>query len=426
MVRVQRRSASSSAIHMNIAFVVPYVPNKIRTRPYNLIRHLYGAGHRVVVFTLGSNAGEAADAAALQRECSGVHFRNLPIWRSALNCLAALPTRMPLQSVFSWDAELARQLIAALRSNSPKFDVVHVEHLRGSRYARHVADNLPGIPVIWDSVDCISHLFEQAGRNSRTFFGRTITRFELERTRRAEADLIRRFDHVLTTSDTDREALLNLPSPGGKPSVISVLSGGVDLEYFHPNPDVQPEPDTLVFSGKMSYHANIAMAGYLVQEIMPRIWQRRPRVKLIIAGKDPSREVVEFSRNPLIEVTGTLDDIRPCLWRAAVAVVPLVYGAGIQNKIIEAMACGIPVVTTSRALSALHVKQENDILVGDEPDSFARQILRLLENPEKRMEMGRAGAGYVNKNHDWRRITDQLIGIYGQSSALKKATRPAS
>jgi glycosyltransferase involved in cell wall biosynthesis len=405
---------------MNIAFVVPYVPNKIRTRSYNLIRHLSKAGHRVVVFTLGSNAREAADAVALQTECSSVHFHRLTIWRSALNCLAALPTRAPLQSVFSWDAELARQLITALRDGSPKFDVVHVEHLRGSRYARHVADRLPGIPVVWDSVDCISHLFEQAGRNSRTFFGRTITRFELARTRQAEADLIRRFDHVLTTSNIDKAALLNLPSPDGRPSAISVLSGGVDLDYFHPNPNVQPESDTIVFSGKMSYHANIAMAGHLVQEIMPRIWQRRPQVKLIIAGKDPGRDVIEFSRNPLIEVTGTLDDIRPCLWRAAVAVVPLVYGAGIQNKIIEAMACGIPVVTTSRALSALHVNPGYDILVGDDPDSFAGQILRLLENPDQRMEMGRAGSGYVDKYHDWKLITDQLIGIYGQAAALRK------
>ena len=404
---------------MNIAFVVPYVPNKIRTRPYNLIRHLAKAGHTVVVFTVGSGEREQADAVALQAECSKVYFQKVPAWRSVVNCLAALPTRAPLQSMYSWDAELARQLTSVLTGRDPLFDVVHVEHLRGSKYGRHVTSDLPGIPVVWDSVDCISHLFEQAGRNGSTFFGRIVTQFELGRTRRAEAELIRFFDHVLTTSVADKNALLDLPSADGHPSPLSVLPGGVDLDYFHTNPDLQPEPDTLVFSGKMSYHANIAMASHLVREIMPRIWQKRPQVRLIIAGKDPSRTIIEFGANPLIEVTGTVKDIRPFLWKSAVAVVPLVYGAGIQNKIIEAMACGTPVVTNSRALSALHVTPGRDVLVGDDADSFASQILRLLENPNLRMEVGRAGGDYVKKHHDWIQITGQLVDIYKQAAEAR-------
>lgn len=408
---------------MNIAFVVPYVPNKIRTRPYNLIRHLSRAGHHVDVFTLGSNAREEADAVELQTQCKHVHFHKLPIWRSALNCLAALPTNMPLQSVYSWDAELARQLVTVLRANESEFDIVHVEHLRGSRFGRHVAAHFPEIPVIWDSVDCISHLFEQAGRNNSNFFGRTITRFELGRTRRAEADLIRHFDHVLTTSKADKTALLNLPSADGTPSPLSVLPGGVDLAYFRPNPEVQVEPDMLVFSGKMSYHANIAMATHLVQQVMPRIWQKRPRVRLIIAGKDPSRGIIEFSKNPMIHVTGTVEDIRPYLWKASVAVVPLVYGAGIQNKILEAMACATPVVTNSRALSALQVIPERDILVGDSPDSFAAQILRLLDNPDLRSVVSEAGTEYVRNHHDWNKIAGQLAGIYEQAIMARRSDR---
>lgn len=405
---------------MNIAFVVPYVPNKIRTRSYNLIRHLSQAGHTVVVFTLGSNAREAAEADALRKECKRVHFHTLPVWRSALNCLAALPTAAPLQSVYSWDAGLARQLAAALRADDPEFDLVHVEHLRGSRFGRYVADHVPEIPVVWDSVDCISYLFEQAGGNSSNFFGRTITRFELGRTRRAEADLIRRFDQVLTTSETDKTALLNLPSADGSPSPLSVLPGGVDLEYFRPNPAVQVEPDTLVFSGKMSYHANVAMVTHLVQQIMPLIWRKRPQVRLFIVGKDPSRGIVEFAKNSLIHVTGTVEDIRPYLWRASVAVVPLVYGAGIQNKIIEAMACGTPVVTNSRALSALQVVPEREILVGDSPDSFASHILRLLENPDLRTAVSRSGMDYVKNHHDWKKIAGQLAGIYEQAIIGRK------
>lgn len=410
---------------MNIAFVVPYVPNKIRTRSYNLIRHLAKAGHEVSVFTASASPREEIDVAALRAMGFKVYFRKLPAWRSAWNCLAAVPTKIPLQSVYSWDAELARQLVAALKANKPRFDVVHVEHLRGSWYARHVVMQVPGIPVVWDSVDCISHLFEQAGRNGGTFFGSVVTRFELGRTRQAEAEAIRLFDHVLTTSPVDKNALLALPASSRKSSPISVLPGGVDLEYFHPNPNVPPEPDTLVFSGKMSYHANIAMVSYLVHEIMPHVWQERPKVRLIIAGKDPDRSVIEFAKNPLIEVTGTVEDIRPYLWRATVAVVPLVYGAGIQNKILEAMACGTPVVTNSRALAALQVIPDRDVMIGDDTDSFAAQIVRLLDMPNLRVDVGRAGERYVRKNHDWSLITERLIEIYEESALKHGSTLPA-
>jgi len=95
------------------------------------------------------------------------------------------------------------------------------------------------------------------------------------------------------------------------------------------------------------------MVNYLVAEIMPRVWQKRPGVQLMIVGKDPTADIRDLCANPQITVTGTVDDIRPFLWKATAAVVPLVYGAGIQNKILEAMACGTPVITASRALSSL-------------------------------------------------------------------------
>ena len=409
---------------MKIAFIVPYVPNKIRTRPYNLILYLSRAGHEVVLFTVGSTAGEYEDAVALQAHCRAVHYQKLPVWRSGLNALTAMPTRVPLQSVYSWDRQLALQLTDALQNGDAPFDVVHVEHLRGSKFGRFVRKQFPEIPIVWDSVDCISYLFEQAGKNNSTFFGKIITRFELGRTRLAEAELIRFFDHVLTTSHADRNALLKLPYAEGEPSPISVLRGGVDLEYFHPNSEIEVELGTLVFSGKMSYHANIAMVVHLVEQIMPRVWQKFPNVKLYIVGKDPTRKIIEYAKNPLIHVTGTVDDIRPYLWKASAAVVPLIYGAGIQNKIIEAMACGTPVVTNSRALSALNVTAGQDILVGDDPDMFAAQIIRLLEDTNLREKVGAAGLKYVRQHHDWNQIAGQLVEIYEHAGKSRTVFRP--
>lgn len=397
---------------MRIAYIVPYVPNLIRTRPYNLINQLSRLGHEVVVFTLGSSRQDSSDAKALRTKCKDVHYYPHPVWRSLLNTAAALPFSQPLQTVYSWQRGVAVQI--SKKVSQTEFDIVHVEHLRGSGYAAFLKSNFPALPVVWDSVDCISHLFEQAASQSRNFFGKFVTRLELARTQKAEGDLTCKFDHVLITSSSDRNALLELIPDGKSASPVSVLTNGVDLDYFYPNPEIPRDAETIVFSGKMSFHANIAMARYLVAEIMPRIWKIRPATRLYIVGKDPSGDVKRLAKNPLITVTGTVDDIRPFLWRATVAVVPLVYGAGIQNKILEAMATGTPVVTTCRALSALQVQPGKHVFASNDPEEFSQAVLKLIEDPDLRDRMGNSGASYIRTHHNWASISSQLEGIYHQ------------
>ena len=397
---------------MRIAYIVPYVPNLIRTRPYNLINHLSRLGHEVVVFTLGSSRQDLIDAQTLRGKCKEVHYYSHPIWHSLLNSAAAFPSSKPLQSVYSWQRGIALQILKRVYSN--EFDLVHVEHLRGSSYGAFLKSRFPAMPVVWDSVDCISHLFEQAASQSRSLFGKFVTRFELARTQKSEGDLACKFDHVLITSSSDRNALLELIPEGKYVSPISVLTNGVDLDYFYPNPEIQRDAETIVFSGKMSFHANISMARYLVAEIMPRIWKLRPAARLYIVGKDPSGDIKRLAKNPLVTVTGTVRDIRPFLWRATVAVVPLVYGAGIQNKILEAMATGTPVVTTCKALSALQVQAGKHLFASNDPDEFSQAVLKLIGDQDLQHRIGSSGANYIQTYHNWASIASQLEGIYHQ------------
>jgi glycosyltransferase involved in cell wall biosynthesis len=230
--------------------------------------------------------------------------------------------------------------------------------------------------------------------------------------------LISSFDHVLVTSAIDRNALLELTPPGQHPAQISVLTNGVDLDYFYPNIECERDVETILFSGKMSYHANISMVKYLVADIMPRIWKTRPTARLCIVGKDPPSEIKELQRNPLVTVTGTVADIRPFLWRATVSVVPLLYGAGIQNKILEAMATATPVVTTSSALSALHVQDGRELLVADNPEGFSQAVIRLIEDRNLQHKIGDAGAVYTRVHHHWTFVSNQLVDVYQQTLQL--------
>ncbi len=391
---------------MDILFIVPYMPNLIRTRPYNLIRHLSERGHRVTLLTLWVNEQEKEQIEHLRQMCHDAQALPMPAWQSLWNSLKAAPGRQPLQSVYSWKPEL----VSHLNGNSP-YDVAHVEHLRGARYGVYLKQHT-NLPVVWDSVDCISHLFRQAAAQSKSMLGRLRSRFELERTARYEGWLMDKFDRVLVTSPIDKQALLGLVPDGAAASPVSVLANGVDTVNFYPDPAVTRDPETLVISGKMSYHANITMALHLVNEIMPLVWAARPSVKLIIVGKDPAREITSLAENPNIIVTGTVDSVTPYLQQATVAVAPITYGAGVQNKALEAMACATPVITTPRAVSALQAAPGEDVLVADNAADFAAAILALLDDPEKRETLGRNGRRYVTATHQWSGIAAQLETIY--------------
>lgn len=402
---------------MKILFVTPYPPSLIRVRPYNLIRELVSRGHQLTLATLWADETEREDGARLEGVVSQVKLLHQPRWRSYWNCAVALPSRKPLQSVYSWNPELIGQLNGGIsKGGSTGFDLVHVEHLRGSRFGLQVKSLNPDLPVVWDSVDCISLLFRLASGRSKKITSRVLTSFELGRTQRYEAWLLAQFDHTLVTSRIDRDAMLELTDK--KASLdrrISVLPNGVDLDYFKPDASLPREADTLVVSGKMSYHANVTMVLYLVENIMPRVWAARPGVKLWVVGKDPAPEIRALEGHPNITVTGTVEDIRPYLRRASVAVSPVMYGVGIQNKVLEAMACGTAVVSTPQAVSTLDVVPGWDVLVEKEADQFAGSILKLLDNTGYRDQVGRAGYQYVLNHHKWSVVAERLEGIYHEA-----------
>jgi glycosyltransferase involved in cell wall biosynthesis len=381
----------------------------------------------VSVLTLYTSAAEREDAQRLSEDSHAVYALPLTRWRSYWNCLLALSSDYPLQTGYCWQPDLANEisnLLANGHHDQEPFDVIHVEHLRGVRYALFAQQLalksgkfVP--PVIWDSVDSISLLFREAAQKSRNQMGKIMTKFELKRTEKYEAWLASQLKHIVLTSPRDKEYYLSLLQPedsNGMDSSITVVPNGVDLEYFKPDPSITREPASLVVSGKMSYHANIAMVIHLVKDIMPKVWNQRPETRLVIVGKDPSKEIRVLAKNPQVTVTGTVDDIRPYLQRATVAVSPTTYGAGIQNKVLEAMACATPTVASPIAVSALDTEEGQDLLVADNPTDFANTILELIQNPTWSADIGANGRHFVETNHDWNKLTTRLERIYQRAT----------
>lgn len=407
---------------MRILFVSAYVPSRIRVRPYNFIKALARRGHAITLFC-GAGRDDTAALAELRTLCARVVA--LPVGRQHLawNTLRALPSEIPLQAALAFGPPLLNALQAEVRRGAPDgqpYDVAHVEHLRAA--ALGVA--LQRLPAILDTVDSISLLFERAWRAGSTtpLKSRLLALLDLARTRRYEAHYPDRYDHLLVSSPEDAWALEALAQQFGGAAQrqqmhqhLTVVANGVDLRYFAPQP-IERAPAELVFSGKMSYHANIAAALFLGQAIMPQVWQQRPDVTLVIAGSSPPREVQALASDKRVTVTGYVEDLRPYVARATLAVAPLRYGVGIQNKVLEGMAMGTPVVAARQVARSIHASDGTELLLATSAEEYAVAISTLLADAGRREAIGAAGRQYVERHHDWDAAAARIEEIYRYSA----------
>jgi glycosyltransferase involved in cell wall biosynthesis len=226
---------------------------------------------------------------------------------------------------------------------------------------------------------------------------------------------------VVVTSPVDGGALQTLaPS-----AAVRVVPNGVDVEYFRPA--VGPsEAATLVLSGKMSYHANVTAALYFVHDILPTVRHSRPDTQVRIVGSKPPGAIRKLGEDPAISVTGYVDDLRQAIGGATIAVCPTKVKAGIQNKVLEAMAMGIPVVSTTEGVEGLSAAPGRDVLVADSPQEFADQVCHLLASPALRERIGAAGRQYVETHHRWDAAARRLEGIYGEAMESRATSQGLS
>jgi len=186
---------------------------------------------------------------------------------------------------------------------------------------------------------------------------------------------------------------------------IMVVPIGIDTEYFSPK-QIKTIHPTLVFTGQMDYLPNIDAAVFFYLNILPRIREKLPETEFYIVGRKPDPSLAETCKTAV--VTGEVDDIRPWLYKADVFVAPMRLAFGIQNKILEAMACGIPVVCTSRILQGMNVEIGKNILAADSAETFSSAVLELLDSEKLTKDLSESGLNYVRKHHSQETVYDPL------------------
>ncbi len=199
----------------------------------------------------------------------------------------------------------------------------------------------------------------------------------------------------------------------------AVLRNGVDLAQFHPRENA-PQPDEIVFTGVMNYHPNAEGCLWFVREILPLVRARRPGVRFTIVGAWPTREVERLAEVPGVTVTGFVPDTRDYLRRACLAVAPLRIARGIQNKVLEAMAMGLPLVGTTCATQGVEGEAGRDYRVEDDPQRFAEAVLALLDSPAEARALGQRARRFVEAHYDWEVVFRPLDEILARCSAAQK------
>jgi polysaccharide biosynthesis protein PslH len=390
---------------LRILYVLPYVPSPIRVRPYQIIRSLVRQGHRVTVAALEDGLATDAVRRELHELCENVHIIPHSKAAAAVNCLAALPTPTPLWAAYCRSPKMAR-ILRELTATG-QFDVAHVEHLR----AAHFASDLGALPRVLDAVDCITDLRRQIMEQGARGLSKLLSWEEWTKLKKYEPRAYRPFRRIAVTSQHDASALISLDAMHLPP--VEVIPNGVDLDYFHPT-DEKPDEDCLVFSGKMSYIANEDAARFLLSEIVPLLRKRRPNVRIILAGSGPSPALRTLAeRTGHVTVTGFVEDLRPSIRQAAVAVCPMRLGVGIQNKALEAMALGRPVVVSPLAARSLvNAEQSGAIQVAASAQEFAQKCAEILSRPGEAQTAGKAARMYVEEHHQWDNAARIFTGLY--------------
>jgi glycosyltransferase involved in cell wall biosynthesis len=196
----------------------------------------------------------------------------------------------------------------------------------------------------------------------------------------------------------------------------------VDTNYFHPTGDGKADP-SVVFTGLMDHPPNIDAVVWFCRKILPALRAKRPGLRFKIVGARPDARVIELAGREGVEVTGEVADIRPYLAGSSALVVPLRSGGGTRLKILEAMAMGRPVISTTLGAEGLEVTPGDNLLIADSAERFAGQILTLLESPDMARRLGKAGRELVVAKYDWQFCLRRLEGLYDR--LLSNESRPA-
>ena len=406
---------------MNILYVTPRLPYPVDTgakiRTFNLIKQTRAVGNRVVLLSFIYTEKEKTGIEAI--EDMGIDVitvkgnDSIDLFMMAKAFFHGLPLTVAKYR--------NKKMVFALNEliNNCGIDLVHFDHVHLGQYA----DYCNGIPSVIDEHNVESIILRRYAERESNLLKKIALKREYRKMKQFERKQCLKASKVFVVSENDRDILIKLCSNDIDPEIIP---NGVDTEYFT-TPDTRvrseakpprrghltPEDESIVFVGSMDWLPNVDAVNYFCKDILPLIWEKKSKTKFCIVGKEPPSKIRSMAkRDNRIIVTGSVEDVRPFVAASEVFAVPLRIGGGTRLKILEALASGRAVVSTSIGIEGLDVKANEHLLVADSNYDFAGKILHVLENERLRSQLGEKGSRFVKENYDWNNIGKKLINVY--------------
>ncbi len=302
-------------------------------------------------------------------------------------------SNLPFQVGYFYSNRANRIIKQLIKEND--FKIVYNQLIRTAEYTK----NIHHVPKVIDYMDALSMGIKRR-IELQPLYKKWLFKSEARRLVKYEREIFDYFEHATIISEQDKKLIQH---PDARH--IACIPNGIDESFF--NYPSQQKDVELVFTGNLSYPPNIEASKYLVEQLLPSF----PGCKLLISGSSPAPAVKELA-NSTVELTGWVDDIRSSYARGKLFVAPMFIGTGMQNKLLEAMAMGLPCITTSLANDAIKGIHGTHIFVADTRDEFIQTIQELLENEELRTEIGQNAKDYVQQNFSWEVSTRKLVGLF--------------
>ncbi len=314
----------------------------------------------------------------------------LPKWRSYLNCAFALPTNAPLQVAFYKHRAFKKRASELMKQHD-----ACIAHLIRSGDA---IKNEPGVKFL-EMTDIISLNYSRISDTKliKFDFRAMVYRLESKRLKSYESKIVNHFDHSFLVSEFDRNFLFGNNSYESK--LVSVFSNGVNLDSFPYQ--FNHNAKDIIFIGNMQSLQNFDAALFMATDIFPLVRKVLPHVRLRLIGRIKPEQALQLSTFIGVDVTGEIDNVANAAKDGAVGVCPLRLGAGVQNKVLEYMSLGLPVVSTSIGLEGFDAQDGKELFVENDPALFAKKIISLIENRNSAEVVSKFARKYVETNHSW-------------------------
>jgi sugar transferase (PEP-CTERM/EpsH1 system associated) len=387
-------SGSHSVKILFLAHRVPYPPDKgEKIRAYHELRFL-AARHEVDLFAFADKQEREAALPALSKLCRRVHLEDLPRHMATLRAMTSLLTSKPFTNAYFFSNRLATAIRTAISNN--RYDAAFVYC---SAMASYVVESSP-VPVIVDFVDSDASKWAQYAQRSG---------FPLSWLYRREAALLGQYERkiaqtarlCLAATSLETEAI----DPENKLS-LRVLENGVSVSkaFSAEIPDeIAGLGRYVVFVGQMDYRPNVDAVCYFADEILPDVRKAHPELKFLVVGRNPTRRVRRLAGRPGVVVTGTVPDVHPYLCGAVAAVAPFRICQGVQNKILEALAIGLPVLCTPRPARAIGGGACESLFIASSSSEFSRMLIKIIDDPKGAREVSGKAVDFVSQRFNWDR-----------------------